>query len=103
MHIAQGEITFGNRLDDNADGENVEDVLETATAGNHLVVNAVDVLGAALYGAVEIFERHLDLKRANHGLHVVLALFLVLDKSIDELLVFIRVYVLETQIFKFGF
>ena len=102
MDVPEGEVAFGNRLHDDADGEDVKDVVELAVAAEHLVVDAVYVLGASLDGAVEVFERHLDLQRPDDGLHVLLAPFFVLDKGVDDFLVFVRIDVLETQVFEFG-
>ena len=53
-------------------------------------------------GAVEVFERHLDLERAYDGLHVFFALVLSLDEGVHELLVLDRVHVLETEVLEFG-
>ena len=96
VDVAQSQVAFGNGFYNDADGENVEDVFELAATAKHLVVDTVNVFGTALNGAVEIFECHLDLQRANHRLDILFAGFLVLDEQVHQLLVFVGIYVLET-------
>ena len=96
VDVAQGQVAFGNRLYNNADGEDVKNVLELASAAKHLVVDAVNVLGAPLDGAVEVFESHLDLQRADDRLDILFAGFLVLDEQVYQFLVFVGIDIFET-------
>ena len=101
MDVAQGQVAFWNGIHDDADGEDVEDVLELAVAVHHLVVDAVNVLGAPLDGAVEVFQGHLDLQRPDNGLDVLFSAFLVLNERFDDFLVFVGIDVLEREVFQF--
>src|SRR5574344_4493 len=103
VHVAEREVAFRDGFDDDADGEDIEDVIEPAAAVLHFAVDAVNILGAPLDGAVEVLECHLDLERPHHGLHVTLAVLLAFQEVVHDFLVFVRVDVFEREVFEFGF
>ena len=75
MNVAQGLVTGRHRLDDDAEGDDVLDLIEGNVLRLHLPVHAVEVLHPAGDARFEALGVHAGLENRDHVLHVFVALF----------------------------
>jgi len=97
---AQGLVAlpFPVRVQDDAEGDQIVDLVDLDPLGLHLAVDAEVVLRPALHLALEAEVFHLALDDAPHFLRVLVALFLALGDALHEIVVGLGVEVLEGQI-----
>ena len=98
VHRAEDGVAVGDGVDQHAQGEQIVDLVERLALCRvhaHLLVDAVDVLSSPLHHRFDLQLRQLLLQNLLHARDVALARRPLGGDKLGDLLVFIRLEVLE--------
>ena len=103
MDKSQNVVTFGNAVNNHADGVNVVNFFKLLALNIHFAVYSVDRFYASLYGQIlyriaELFAQH-----AFYALDIRKAVFFISFKQTLDFIICDKVKVLNRQIFKLLF